>query len=180
MRFNASMLLAKGSTLMVKIDVLQRDPSEGEGAWQLIGNALVIYVARDSKTHKAIEVQKFRASKYDELEQVRRGIEIGMTIKEWTLDKSRRDLHFRMPDYTELAYYQAYLSMVGRMKADSPGSVKSTASTKSETSVIMQAQHRNIHGNVFGGYLMRKAFDTSLITAIKHSKGVRPELLRVD
>jgi acyl-coenzyme A thioesterase 9 len=44
----------------------------------------------------------------------------------------------------------------------------------------MHGQDRNIHGKVFGGYLMREAFDISYLTVLKRSKGIAPELLRVD
>lgn len=51
LKFSSYMLLAKGSTLMVKIDVLQRDAGAKE--WEQVGDALIIFVARDAKTHKA-------------------------------------------------------------------------------------------------------------------------------
>lgn len=46
LRLSAYMLHAKGSTMMVKIDVLQR--SEIGDAWNQVGDAIIIFVARDS------------------------------------------------------------------------------------------------------------------------------------
>ena len=44
----------------------------------------------------------------------------------------------------------------------------------------MHAQDMNIHGKVFGGYLMSEAFDLAHITAMCQAQGGEPELLRVD
>ncbi len=43
----------------------------------------------------------------------------------------------------------------------------------------MHGQDKNIHGKVFGGYLMREAFDISFLTVMKRA-GQYPQLLRVD
>ena len=53
--------------------------------------------------------------------------------------------------------------------------------TQRESSMIMHSQDRNRHGKIFGGFLMRQAFDMSFLTAalFQRSKN-RPELIRVD
>ena len=51
MRLSGYMLMAKGSTLMVKIDVLQRDNPESE--WEQKGDALIVFVARNKSDGKA-------------------------------------------------------------------------------------------------------------------------------
>ena len=43
----------------------------------------------------------------------------------------------------------------------------------------MHGQDKNIHGKVFGGYLIREAFDISFLTVMKRA-GQYPQLLRVD
>jgi|LauGreDrversion4_2_1035121.scaffolds.fasta_scaffold184378_3 acyl-coenzyme A thioesterase 9 len=50
--------------------------------------------------------------------------------------------------------------------------------TTRETTLLMQYQERNRNGKVFGGYLMKEAFDISWLTAT--IQGEMPELLRVD
>ena len=54
MRMSAYMLMAKGSTLMVKIDVLQKGPDDKD--WEAVGDALIVFVARDAATKKAFKV----------------------------------------------------------------------------------------------------------------------------
>ena len=79
-----------------------------------MGDALIIFVARDSNTHKAYTVPTLKASKFDDLSAARKCFEIGLTIKDWSKDKSMRDLHSKLPDYEESDTYQEYLTMVER------------------------------------------------------------------
>ena len=65
LRLSAYMLMAKGSTLMVKIDVLQRKDDKSE--WEQKGDALIVFVARNAKTGKSFKVPEMKASKYDDL-----------------------------------------------------------------------------------------------------------------
>ena len=54
-------------------------------------------------------------------------------------------------------------------------------STERASTILMHSQERNVHGKIFGGYLMRQAFMMSWLTAalFQRSKAV-PQLLRVD
>jgi hypothetical protein len=57
-----------------------------------VGDALIVFVARNSKNHKAFPVPPMVVSKFDDLDSARRSYEIGLTIKDWSRDKSMRDL----------------------------------------------------------------------------------------
>lgn len=48
-----------------------------------------------------------------------------------------------------------------------------------ENSFICQPQQRNIHGRIFGGFLMRRAFELAFSTAYAFA-GVAPHFLEVD
>lgn len=85
MRLSGYMLMAKGSTLMVKIDVLQKDSTDGE--WVQKGDALIVFVARDKNTGKAYQVPEMKVSKYDDLGESRKCFELGLTIKDWSKEK---------------------------------------------------------------------------------------------
>ncbi len=124
LRMSSFMLMAKGSTLMVKIDVLQRDP--GATQWEQVGDALIVFVARDAKTHKAYQIPEMKASKFDNLDTARKCFEIGLTIKDWSRDKSLRDLHHKIPDYSESEHYQDYLTKVEALAKTDPHSVVTT------------------------------------------------------
>lgn len=105
-------------------------------------------------------------------------IEIGLTIKDWSRDKSMRDMKTVLPDYEESAHYNNYLQTVERVARTDETKVVTMSNTERSTRLLMQGQNRNRHGKVFGGYLMREAFDISWITATV--QGEMPELLRVD
>lgn len=68
--------------------------------------------------------------------------------------------------------------MVDAQKMVNPDQVITMQKTHRETTLLMQYQERNRNGKVFGGYLMKEAFDISWITATV--QGEMPELLRVD
>jgi len=87
---SAYMLMAKGSTLMVKIDVLQKEDTNGE--YKQVGDALIIFVARNNKTKKAYKVPDMSVSPYDDLATTRKSYEIGLTIKDWSREKGQRDM----------------------------------------------------------------------------------------
>lgn len=67
LRLSGYMMMAKGSTLMVKIDVLQRDSPTSE--WVQKGDALIVFVARDKNTGKAYTVPEMKVSKHDSLSE---------------------------------------------------------------------------------------------------------------
>ena len=52
--------------------------------------------------------------------------------------------------------------------------------TERRTQILMHGQDRNRHGKMFGGYLMREAFDIAYITAVLINPSGGAELLRVD
>lgn len=128
LKMSSFMLMAKGSTLMVKIDVLQRDA--GSQDWQQVGDALIVFVARDAKSHKAYQIPEMKASKFDNLEAARKCFEIGLTIKDWSKDKSLRDLHHKIPDLGESEHYQEYLKKVEELAKSDPDCVVTTRNTQ--------------------------------------------------
>ena len=44
----------------------------------------------------------------------------------------------------------------------------------------MHPQQKNVHNKVFGGYLMRVAYELAWSSSLLYSQGQRPELLSVD
>ncbi len=121
-----------------------------------------------------------KVSKYDNLSNSMKCFELGLTIKDWSRDKSMRDMHDKIPDYNESRIYQDLLSKLKqRMRLD-PENVVKMAETVKSTQILMHGQDRNRHGKMFGGYLMREAFDISWITAGLQCPGKKLTLLRVD
>jgi len=67
-----------------------------------------------------------KVSKFDNLETARKCFQIGLTIKDWSKDKSLRDLQLKIPDYSESEHYQEYLTKVENLAKTSPDSVVTT------------------------------------------------------
>jgi acyl-coenzyme A thioesterase 9 len=51
--------------------------------------------------------------------------------------------------------------------------------TKLENAIICQPQQRNMHGRIFGGFLMRRAYELAFSTCYVFG-GMRPLFLEVD
>lgn len=64
LRMNAYMMAAKGSSMVVKIDCEQK-PADGD--WGKIGEAIFLFLARDSKKNQAYAVPSLRFSTKDDV-----------------------------------------------------------------------------------------------------------------
>lgn len=131
MRLSGYMLMAKGSTLMVKIDVLQRDTPDGE--WHQKGDALIVFVARNKKTGKAYEVPEMKVSRHDDLLLAQRCFQLGLTIKDWSKEKGLRDMHKIIPTFEESSNYHEYLRKIERIQSASPKKVVKMRDTEQRT-----------------------------------------------
>jgi acyl-coenzyme A thioesterase 9 len=183
MQMRGYVLFSSGSTVMIKIDVLERESDDD--LWEEVGDALFIFVARCVETGKAYKVPDMKISPYDDIQATTKAYGIGLAIKKLSRDKSMRDLHHSLPEFEESEHYQQYLSKIEQIQKTNPSSVVEMASTIMEHRVIMHSQNVNMYGNLFGGYMMQQAFDIAMITVLKQSiewgNGCSsPELLRVD
>ncbi len=52
--------------------------------------------------------------------------------------------------------------------------------TQIEKTLLMHLQDRNLHGKVFGGYIMREAFELAWLAAYNFGQGEFPEIYHVD
>jgi len=52
--------------------------------------------------------------------------------------------------------------------------------TKLEKNILLHSQNMNIHGKVFGGFIMRNAIELGYCTALKHCAGENPEIVCID
>jgi acyl-coenzyme A thioesterase 9 len=71
------------------------------------------------------------------------------------------------------------LFMDRRRQQPAPGQSFDLQSTKRQSVIVMQPQKRNIHNKIFGGYLMRLAFEHAWATAWVFT-GAQPHFRAVD
>ena len=94
---------------------------------------MIVFVARDARTEKAFKVPEMKVSKYDSLSNSMKCFELGLTIKDWSRDKSMRDLHDKIPDYNESRIYQDLLTKLKQRMISDPENVVNMASTVRQT-----------------------------------------------
>ena len=63
---------------------------------------------------------------------------------------------------------------------ENPEQVLKMSETERRTQILMHSQEKNRHGKMFGGFLMRHAFEIAYITASLINPYGVAELLRVD
>ena len=135
-----------------------------------------IFVALDCKTRKAVPVN--RLSPETEQEKLHfEEVEARNNLRKRKRGGDRRD--FENGDVNRL---EALLAE-GRIFCDMPALADRESillrDTCLENSLICQPQQRNIHGRIFGGFLIRRAFELAFSTAYVFA-GMVPCFLEVD
>lgn len=135
-----------------------------------------IFVARDSKTGKAAPIN--RLSPETELEKLLfEEAEARNNLRKKKRGGERKELDHG--EYNKLGGLLAE----GRIFSDMPALADRNSillkDTRLENSLICQPQQRNIHGRIFGGFLMHRAFELAFSTAYTFA-GLVPYFLEVD
>lgn len=104
-----------------------------------MGDALIVFVARNVKTGKAYQVPEMKVSRYDDVLTTRKCFELGLTIKDWSKDKSMRDMQEKIPDYLESRSYEETRRKLRQQMLIDPLSVVKMASTLKQTKILMHS-----------------------------------------
>lgn len=164
------------SSMEIQMEVIQ--PTEG-AANPLDAVALVAnftFVARDTKTGKSAIVNQISPETdkekllWEEAEERNK------------MRKKKRAEKKRDPENEDTERLNALLSE-GRVFIDMPALADRDSiliqDTRHENTFICQPQQRNIHGRIFGGFLMRKAFELAFSNAYAFA-GAAPRFVEVD
>ncbi|GAU23930.1 hypothetical protein TSUD_181190 [Trifolium subterraneum] len=163
------------SSIEIQLEVTQSRQEDSDSD-SVVLTANFIFVARDSETGKAAPVnrlspetarEKFlfeQAEARNNLKKRKRGGE--KKDRENAEEKKLRDL---------LAEGRIFCDMPALADRDSI----LLRDTSLENSLICQPQQRNIHGRIFGGFLMNRAFELAFSTAYAFA-GLVPYFLEVD
>ncbi|KAK8717844.1 hypothetical protein V6N13_045097 [Hibiscus sabdariffa] len=163
------------SSIEIQLEVIQSTKENSDVLDSVALTANFIFVARDSKTGKAAPVNRLSPETehekllFDEAE--RRG----------SLRKRKR-VDRREFENGEINRLEALLAE-GRIFCDMPALADRDSillrDTRLENALICQPQQRNIHGRIFGGFLMHRAFELAFSTAYAFA-GLVPCFLEVD
>ncbi|XP_028752679.1 acyl-coenzyme A thioesterase 9, mitochondrial-like [Neltuma alba] len=163
------------SSIEIQLDVIQ-SPEDGSETSDFVAlTANFIFVARDSKTRKAAPVNRLSP----ETEQEKVLFEQAEARNNLKKKKRGEKRDFESGEVNRL---KALLAE-GRIFCDMPALADRDSillrDTRLENSLICQPQQRNIHGRIFGGFLMHRAFELAFSTAYAFAGSV-PCFLEVD
>lgn len=134
-----------------------------------------IFVARDSKTQKAAPVNRLSP----ETEHEKALFEQAEARNNLKKKKRGEKRDFESGEVNRLKALLAEGRIFCDMPALSDRDSILLRDTRLENSLICQPQQRNIHGRIFGGFLMHRAFELAFSTAYAFA-GLVPCFLEVD
>ncbi|XP_017630464.1 acyl-coenzyme A thioesterase 2, chloroplastic isoform X1 [Gossypium arboreum] len=163
------------SSIEIQLDVIQSPKEESDVSHSVALAANFIFVARDSKTGKAAAVNRLSP------ETEREKFLFEEAEARSKLRKKKR-VDRRKLKNGEVNQLEALLAE-GRIFCDMPALADRESillrDTRLENALICQPQQRNIHGRIFGGFLMHRAFELAFSTAYVFA-GLVPCFLEVD
>ncbi|XP_027350135.1 acyl-coenzyme A thioesterase 9, mitochondrial isoform X3 [Abrus precatorius] len=164
------------SSIEIQLEVTQSNEGTGSDSDSVALTANFIFVARDSKTGKAAPVNRISPETANEK------LLFEQAEARNNLKKRKRGGEKREWENGEENRLQALLAE-GRIFCDMPALADRDSillrDTSLENSLICQPQQRNIHGRIFGGFLMHRAFELAFSTAYAFA-GLVPYFLEVD
>ncbi|OIW10149.1 hypothetical protein TanjilG_27900 [Lupinus angustifolius] len=163
------------SSMEIQLELIQ--PAQGNpnisDTPALVAN--FTFVARDSATEKAVPINQISP----ETEEERLLWEDAEKRNKLRKKMKSEQKHTQNEDNARLHSLLAE----GRIFSDMPALADRDSILLKDTclqnSFICQPQQRNIHGRIFGGFLMRRAFELAFSTAYAFA-GVAPHFLEVD
>ncbi|KAG1464184.1 hypothetical protein G6F56_005134 [Rhizopus delemar] len=140
-------------------------------------------VAIDSATQKPVKVNPLRLTSTKE----ERLFEIAESTKQRKKREKETALTRQPPTPAErldihdvFLEYSRYTSDTSDERQPLPEDKVWMSDTKLESNFLMQPQDRNIHNNIFGGYLMRRAYELAYANTALFMKSSSPVLLSMD
>ncbi|KAG5725108.1 hypothetical protein E4T56_gene10265 [Termitomyces sp. T112] len=130
-------------------------------------------VCRDANTHKARQVNPLIISTPEE----RSLFAMGERTKKRRQSGALRSLSRVPPNWAEAKALHDFYLQYGQYDAEEPGESDTTGEkvwmgdTRIGNCMIMFPQERNVHQKVFGGYLMRLAYELGVASAILLTRG---------
>lgn len=150
-------------------------------------------VAIDSVSHKPVKVNPLRLTSPSEerlfemaeanKKRKRRAAETALNRQPPTPEE-RLDIHDIFLQYSQYTNGMSDDAFMNSQSSDEmqplPDNMVWMRDTKIESNFLMQPQDRNIHNNIFGGYLMRRAYELAYANTALFMKSPSPTLLSMD
>uniref|UniRef100_A0ACD5XXW7 Uncharacterized protein n=1 Tax=Avena sativa TaxID=4498 RepID=A0ACD5XXW7_AVESA len=170
------------SSIDIQIEVTQVDQDGVGSDTQIALTANFTFVARDSVTGKSAPVNRLSPETERETQLYEEGEAQDKLRKKKREEQKGMHGNVLHKFNAEAVRLNALLAE-GRVFSDLPALADRDSilmkDTRLETSLICQPQQRNLHGRIFGGFLMHRAFELAFSTAYAFV-GQRPCFLEVD
>ncbi|KAM7266442.1 hypothetical protein ACFE04_004339 [Oxalis oulophora] len=164
------------SSMEIQLEVIQSTEETSSSTDSLALVANFTFVARDTKTGKSAPVNPILPETEGEKLLWEEAEERNKRKKE-KRSEQKKNVHHNDEDRLNS------LLAEGRIFCDMPALANRDSilikDTCHQNSLICQPQQRNIHGRIFGGFLMRKAFELAFSTAYNFA-GAAPRFVEVD
>ncbi|XP_002275033.1 acyl-coenzyme A thioesterase 2, chloroplastic [Vitis vinifera] len=164
------------SSMEIRLEVIQPTPEASDPSDSLALTANFTFVARDSKTGKSAPINQISPETQQE-KLLWREAEDRNQMRKKKRGENMRGLEDREADRLEA------LLAEGRVFCDMPALADRDSilirDTRLEYTIICQPQQRNIHGRIFGGFLMRKALELAFSTTYAFA-GAAPLFVEAD
>lgn len=169
------------SSMEIRVIVLQESPDDSQESPVALESRFN-FVARDAKTNRAAPVNSLEPETEEEKARFRDGE---------ARDTARKALRAQQASagtgaQPKSAAYDGRLKALleeGRIMCEMPALADRDSilisDTQLEYALICQPQHRNTNGRIFGGFLMRRAFELAFSTCYVFC-GSRPQFLETD
>ncbi|PKA59283.1 hypothetical protein AXF42_Ash001377 [Apostasia shenzhenica] len=170
------------SSIEIQTKVTQLEQENSKEVDPLALTAYFTFVARDSKTGKSAQVNRLVPETEQEKLLLKEG-EARDKLRKRKREEERKDFERGGHSFHGEAKRLKPLLAEGRVFCDLPALADRDSilikDTHLENSLICQPQQRNLHGRIFGGFLMHRAFELAFSTAYAFI-GQRPCFLEVD
>ncbi|KAI8393482.1 HotDog domain-containing protein [Radiomyces spectabilis] len=149
-------------------------------------------VAIDSQTQKPVTVNPLKPTSPTEerlfdiakanKKRKKRNAELSLTKQPPTPEErlTIHDIFLQYSQYSDVGDDSFVTSTSSDEKQPLPDNLMWMRDTRIESNFLMQPQDRNIHNNIFGGYLMRRAFELAFSDASLFMRSRSPILLAMD
>lgn len=159
------------SSMEITMSIEMLRPNQG-AVWQLGALAKFLFVARSLDGKTAVPVPRLLL----ETEGEHNLFTLGQARHQYRLRRSETSLFRQPPTEAESRLLHQLLIQRQTAKGTSPHPVMPMRRTCCASLRICHPQDRNVHNFIFGGHLMREAFELAYGTALQYTAGAQPLL----
>ena len=166
------------STVEIRTDLLQKEDNAKEET--LAASALFLMAARNTQDYsKPFILPKLSFEGENDIEKCVLRSELGKMNQEKRKSMGLNNYFKRPPSQEEsLRLHSIFMNMKEKWRHNVDYFFMKE--TKKSKSILMHIQDRNLHGKIFGGYLMRESIELAWLVAYKYAKFDHPEFEAID